>query len=90
MTINLHEGLMGGWIEVRCDKCKRTVWTAEFAVEPKEMTLTKLDKKCFICKKPCGDHNCNCMISSSRFKGTKYFCSRKCVNRFEKEREKHA
>lgn len=91
MTINLHEGFMQGWIEVKCNRCKRTVWTAGFAVDSKtgdQICLTKLDKKCCICKKKCGEHNCFCSISSTRFKGLKWICSRRCENKFIRDGKK--
>ena len=80
--IGLHNGIANDWIEMRCPKCKKSVWVAELC----DMKVLKLDKKCNECGKKTGDHNCYSM-SYSMNKGSKvqYHCSKKCNDKHTKE-----
>lgn len=79
VEICLHEGIECDWIEFKCLRCKKTVWIAELKGKDDErFERQKLDKKCFICKKPCGYHNCQCTVWRPGKKREIYLCSKKC------------
>jgi hypothetical protein len=77
IEILLHEGIMHHWLQLKCGKCKKTIWTSEIGME-----RCKDDLKCHICGKKVGEFDC-CVIQMVP-KPIKPFCSKKCYDKFEK------
>lgn len=91
MTIGLHNGLLGDWIEVKCTNCKQVIWVASFGENKEEHDIGRFrrithDKKCYTCKKKTDYYNSFCVSGSSGDKDDKYFCSLRCYNKNEKKK----
>jgi len=76
VTVEFHEGWMDNWINLRCAKCKKSIWTSKL-----KRKQTKDDKKCQICKKPTNWIDCEIHGGSFSNKRHNYWCSRKCYNK---------
>ena len=79
--ICLHEGFDGHWVQFICTQCDKTIWTAKLG----KRKLEKLNRKCYICKKPTSYYNCYTYTYELKENSRgKYLCSKKCYNKFEK------
>jgi len=83
VTVEFHEGWNGDWMEVRCPKCKRDIWTSKL-----KRKIVKDDKKCAICKGPTNHFDCVCYGGELSSKKTSYWCSAKCYKKQDKIDEK--
>jgi len=79
-SVEFHQG-MDDWINLRCGKCKKSIWTA--IVKRKQ---TKDNKKCAICKKPTNWIDCESYGGGLSNK-TEYWCSKKCYKKQNKMEE---
>jgi len=82
IIVEFHEGWVGDWINVRCVKCKKSIWTSKLNKEQ-----TKDDKKCTICKVPTNWIDCVCKSSKLGTRGWDYICSDKCLKEYDKLEE---
>ncbi len=83
VTIELHQGFLEDWINLICSRCKKSIWTSEL-----DRKRTKDNKKCFNCKKPTNNMDCDCSVCGGKLgKRIRYYCSEKCYNKKEQENE---